>query len=1018
MGIPLAEQLTTSFYLWEQRGRGWQVWDQPVKLEPPFEPFLFHALAIQPSIDDGRKPTFLSTLVESVSSPFQGEDEQEEIAIVTEPPFSIEPPSFIDNSQLYEISVALSANEKITADQAEHFLLTLSICSLPISYEIVGTSNTIAVQLTCRECDLAQVKQELRAYFPGAIFEVKESSLKNLTSNSQKSVVIDFGLSEEFMRPLKRFSQFEPDPLIGIIGALEHLHEGEMGMLQILFQATHNPWAESIIRSVSDGEGGSFFADAPDMVQLAREKTRRPLFACIIRVIGRSFTSDRAWRVAKALASGLTQVAEPLSNGLIPLENNGYNDDTHFENVLQRQTHRSGILLNSEELIALVHLPSASVQSEKMQRITKKTKAAPSIALGHKLILGENIHQNKSSLVSLSLEQRLMHMYVIGTTGTGKSTLLHNLIVQDIEQDHGVAVIDPHGDLIERVISCIPAKRMRDVVQFDPSDSENPFGINILSAKNEAEKNVAASDLVAVFQRMSTSWGDQMTVLLGNAIQAFLESERGGTLLDLRKFLIEDEFRKEFLKTVRDQEVRYFWEKQHHVLRGNTLGSILTRLDTFLRPKIIRRIIAPKIELQFDDVMNQGKILLVRLSQGLMGEENSTLLGTLIVSKLHQAAMARQILKAKERAPFFLYVDEFQNFITPSLSGVLSGTRKYGLGLILAHQDLRQIFNQDTGVANSVISNPGTRICFRVGDLDAEKLQDGFTHFKARDLQNLGLGEAIARVERSDNDFNLKIFPPLTVNSDTAKARLKRVINLSHEQYQSEISSEDREFLNNTKESLAKQVSPPIIRTDDNSIKGSIPLREQEVIYQTTELPTLPQIIEDQFLSQHRYLQALIKRMAEERGYKAIVEAPTPDGKGRVDVLLERNEEKIACEISITTSGEQELHNIEKCLKAEYNKIIVCCIEKRRLEKIRAFVMGKLNATDQNRVLFIEPKALFNYFEQTTFKEVIEEQRMKGYRVRVQYETTSGIDRERKREAVAEIVLKSFRKMKDTADKR
>jgi len=316
---------------------------------------------------------------------------------------------------------------------------------------------------------------------------------------------------------------------------------------------------------------------------------------------------------------------------------------------------------------------------------------APAIATGHPFILGTNIHQGREAEVSVSAEQRLKHTHVIGATGTGKSTLLLSLITQDIEQGNGFAVLDPHGDLIESVLSRVPENRTNDVVLIDPSDTAFPVAFNILTAHSEIEKDILSSDLVAVFRRFSTSWGDQMNSVLANAILAFLENERGGTLMDLRRFLVEKEFREGYLRTVTDPHIAYYWQKEYPLLKSTSIGPILTRLDTFLRPKPIRYMVAQRRGLDFEKILNTKKILLIKLAQGLIGDENSYILGTTFVSKIYQAAMARQAKAKDERSNFYLYVDEFQNFITPSMSAILSGARKYHLGLILAHQDMQQL---------------------------------------------------------------------------------------------------------------------------------------------------------------------------------------------------------------------------------------------------------------------------------------------------------------------------------------
>ena len=246
---------------------------------------------------------------------------------------------------------------------------------------------------------------------------------------------------------------------------------------------------------------------------------------------------------------------------------------------------------------------------------------------------------------------------------------------------------------------------------------------------------------------------------------------------------MEKAFRDVYLKTVRDQHVVYYWQKEFPLLKSGSVGPILTRLDTFLRPKLIRNMVAQRKGLDFENILDTQKILLVKLSQGLIGAENSFLLGTFFVSKMYQAAMARQAKSKTERNDFFLYIDEFQNFITPSMSHILSGARKYHLGLILAHQDMQQLQKYDTELASSVVVNAGTRICFRLGDTDARRFANGFSYFEVEDLENLHTGEAIARIEQPNFDFSLSTIPLPELNSREAEETAKLVIAHSRERY-------------------------------------------------------------------------------------------------------------------------------------------------------------------------------------------------------------------------------------------
>jgi len=1004
-GSGLAQSLTENFYAWEKRGRGWLLADYPVALEPPFEPFFHFRRRAAPSVDDSRKQTFLSSLAEMFGTSAKPADDP----VGYEPDEPFEPELEVDrhgDEEIRELRLVLPAKHKVSLDVAEALLLSLSSCRCPLSFEIVGTSTAIVVIMACREHDLGIVRQQVRAYFPEASTDDQRGYLKGVWRGSKRSsVVIDFGLSHEFFRPLRTFGNLEIDPLIGVTAALENLEAGEVGVLQILFQPLHHPWAESIMRSVTDWEGKPFFADAPEMVPLAKEKIRKPLFAAVFRIGGNGESSKRAWEIARGLGGSFRQLAHPQSNELIPLTNDDYDDYLHQENLLHRMSCRPGMILNSEELVSLVHLPSLSVRAEKLAREVKKTKSAPAAALGHQLVVGENIHQGKKVTVSLAQEQRLRHMYMVGATGTGKSTLLHNIIVQDIRQGQGVAVLDPHGDLIDKILGSIPEARLGDVVLIDPSDSEYPVGLNILTSHSDVEMNVLSSDLVAVFRRLSTSWGDQMNSVFGNAILAFLESERCGTLADLRRFLVEADYRKSFLATVKDPEIVYYWLKEFPLLSGKPQGPILTRLDTFLRPKLIRNMVSQREGLNFEKILDGRKILLAKLSQGLIGEENAYLLGTLLVSKIQQAAMARQSRETSQRNPFYLYIDEFQNFITPSMASILSGARKYGLGLVLAHQELRQLWNRDTEVANSVLSNPGTRICFRLGDFDAQKLAEGFSAFDASDLQNLKIGEAVCRIERFEQDFSLTTHPLPEVDPATAKTMRARAIESSRTQYaKSKVEVETERAGESIEIPVERQPEPPS------------PMKLQKV-HAPERLPaedkviTAPPHIEGKGGPQHKYLQALIKRMAEEKGFRAIIEKSLPGG-GSVDVSIEQDGRLIACEISETTSDAHELRNIEKCLAAGYKKVVLCSQEKKFLEKVRTAVEKGFKKAEMEKVLFLQPEDLYFLLEEEAAGLAGKDERVKGYRVKTSFSPVREGEKKTKREAVAKVILGAMRRRK------
>jgi excisionase family DNA binding protein len=936
------------------------MWERPVGPEPPFRPFFGHFVQENRGaiVDDGRKPTFFSGFIDGLFKERAALGEEAFLPDESEPE-----PTYIDEAPLIEVQAVLPPDTKITKEAAGQFLMSLGHVSRPASFEIVGTSDSIVVQLASAPSDHRQVREQLQAYFPEALLSEHKGYLEALwdQTGAKGSAVVEYGLSKEFMRPLRSFDRFDPDPLAGVIGAMGELAKDEAALLQVLFAPAHYPWRESIIRAVTDSAGDPFFVDDPAMVKLAAEKISSPLFTAVIRVAAQGWKGDRAWRIAHGMGKSLRQFADAASNELLPLTNDEYDDEQHSWDVVTRRSCRSGLIINRDELVSLVHLPSASARSPKLKREERKTKAAPSLAFGHALGLGENHHAGKTVRVSMSTEQRVRHVHLIGASGSGKSTLLLNMIVQDIENGDGLAVLDPHGDLIDQVVSRIPDERINDVVLLDPSDEKYPVGFNILSAHSDLERNLLSSDLVSVFKRLSTSFGDQMTTVLGNAVLAFLESSEGGTLGDLRRFLVEPGFRERFLQTVEDSEVVYYWQKEFPLLAGKPQGPILTRLDTFLRPKVIRYMVSQKENrLDFAAIMNGRKILLAKLSQGLIGEENSYLLGTLVVSKLNQIATSRQNLAASERKPFYLYIDEFHNFVTPSLAAILSGARKYNLGLILAHQELHQLSNRDSEVASAVISNPYTRVCFRLGDFDAKKLEDGFSFFKAKDLQNLSVGEAIVRMERAEYDFNVKTVPLPVVDPALAASRRERIEASSRERYAAR--REDVETIIRAR--YTSHEAEPEVTGRKRTIRVEVPLAAGKIPPESREeassaAPPTP----GRGGEHHKYLQQLIKRWAEGRGYAVVIEKPILDGLGSVDVALEKGSRSIACEISVTTDAEHETGNVQKCLAAGYQEVILISSEKKLLASIRHALVAALSTAQYRQVRFLTPEEAFSFID-------------------------------------------------------
>ena len=343
-------------------------------------------------------------------------------------------------------------------------------------------------------------------------------------------------------------------------------------------------------------------------------------------------------------------------------------------------------------------------------------------------------------LFGIKQKNRRAHMYVIGKTGTGKSTLIANMIISDIREGRGVALIDPHGDLAERVLDFVPKERIDDVIYFNPGDLEYPIAFNPLEQSSPHAHHLVTSGLISVFKKIWPDfWGPRLEHILRHAIFTLLEYP-GATLLDLPRLLTNKDFRYMVLKLVTNQQVREFWfsefEKYSAWLRSEAISPILNKVGQFLTSLPLRNIVGqPENTFNLREVMDSGKILIVNLAKGQIGEDNCALLGAMLVTKIQLAALSRADGPEEKRKSFYLYVDEVHNFFTLSFAGILSEARKYGLSLVLAHQYLDQL---DDEMRAAILGNVGTLMAFRVGAEDAKYLaREFYPVFTEADLVNL-----------------------------------------------------------------------------------------------------------------------------------------------------------------------------------------------------------------------------------------------------------------------------------------
>ena len=375
-------------------------------------------------------------------------------------------------------------------------------------------------------------------------------------------------------------------------------------------------------------------------------------------------------------------------------------------------------------------------------------------------------------------EDRMRHMYVIGKTGQGKSVLLENMIADDIRDGRGVGIIDPHGELAEKILELVPEERLDDVVYFNPADTDYPIGFNPLEKVGDEHIHRVASGVMAAFKKVwANVWSDRMEYILNNTLLALLEYP-GATLLDVMRMLTDPKYRKKVIDELTDPVVKNFWTKEfntwseRYAVEAN--AAVLNKIGQLVANPLVRHIIGqPTSTLNVRQIMDDKKIFIMNLSKAAMGEDNSALMGALLITKIQMAAMSRADISAEERKNFFLYIDEFQNFSTDSFADILSEARKYGLSLTLAHQYINQLTdpsNKSQKVRDAIFGNVGTMICFRVGAEDAEFLEKEMEpEFDANDLVNIPQYNIYIKLMIdgvASQPFSASTLPPIDVDKD------------------------------------------------------------------------------------------------------------------------------------------------------------------------------------------------------------------------------------------------------------
>lgn len=901
------ELVTESFYAWEVRGRGWTEASYPVDLEPPYRPFFILQHGEAGSFDDGRRPTILGRAFRWIWS------------WLRPPPPSAELPSFEEQEPFPqgEPPSLATLRLEVPSDLAlEHGVLEALIRALtsllyPVSYEVVACAHSITIQLACAANEAHRVTTHLRSILPAVSVYGAPDALQGEWSEGRSHALLQLALRDEFFLPIRHGHELTVHPLAALVPALTGLRSGEFVALQVLFAGTRNPWPGAIRSAVSDGDGGCLFADAPHFTKAVVEKTGSPLVAASLRIVAQAERPELARALLVPTAAYCAQFDSAEGNGLAPLHVRTASSDE----VLGRVTTTTGMLLSTDELASIVALPDRTLAHIGFLARTLPNVPLPEAARGHALVLGIHHHEGTQTAATVDGESRFAHTWVIGGSGTGKSTLLANLILADMDAGHGVLVLDPHGDLVDDLLGRVPERRRDDVILFDPADTERPIGLPVLSAADPREEIVLASDLVAIMKRLATSWGDSMSTVLGEAVVALLRKPGGASLLDMKRFLVDDSWRSEVLASISDPQVRQFWTKEYPLIGARSIGPLLSRLDAFVRMPLMRNILGQRSGgIPFGEALGQGRILLARLSKGEIGEENTALLGSLLLTRVNQHVLLRQSVARDERRPFFVYADEAHHFLTPSTESLITEGRKYRVGLTLAHQTLGQLA-EVRRIESALLANCHTRIVFRVGDEDAGALARGFEHFDAALLRSLPRGNAVVRLGGARDDFRVEAHQ-ISVVDDHVAQEVRDVLRRRSRECYGTTPMRDVE--------AASTIAPPPTETAPQpGQRISTP-----AISTAREAPPSP----GRGGQMHKYLQHLTKRLAEERGFRAVIEGRA--GPGQADVALEREGKRVAVEISVTTDPEHEIENLKKCLAAGFASVIFVSPERKTRESV------------------------------------------------------------------------------------
>jgi len=656
------------------------------------------------------------------------------------------------------LQVAVPRDNEIKIDAAEQMFSSLTsiksgggILSFlkpeeHLSFEIVAKKEDIRFYVSVPNKLQDMVEKQIHGTYPGA--DIKEVDEYNIYTDHGKVAFASLKLTRLSFYPLQIYKDLPVDPLSSITAAMAKMGDNEGAAIQILVAGANNKWQKagrSFIsktkKNEADPEKAKYNVD-PKTYEEIENKCSKPGFEATIRIVVSSTTKESAEAHLSNIVSAFTQFNSDhngFKKAKIRLKKLFMIDFIYrYQPIFSSKN-----ILSTEELATIFHFPNKSVETPHIYWLMAKRAPAPAMIPKEGLYLGKSIYRGVSRPVYISDDDRLRHIYIIGKTGVGKSELLTDLIMQDIRAGKGVCFIDPH-DTVEKILEMIPPERAEDVIYFNPSDTDRPMGLNMLEANTEEEKHFVTTSIVGLMYKL---YDPHKTGIIGprfehavrNAMLTVM-SDPGSTFIEVVRCLTDSRYVQDILPRVKDPIVRRYWTDQiaqtSDFHKSEVLDYIVSKFGRFVTNKMMRNIIGQsKSAFNFRKVMDEGKIMLINLAKGRLGEENSQFLGLILVPKILMAAMSRQDIPEEQRRPFYIYVDEFQNFATPDFAQILSEARKFGLSLTVANQFIGQMEEE---VKNAIFGNVGTLISFRVGVTDANYLQHEYQPtFTETDLINV-----------------------------------------------------------------------------------------------------------------------------------------------------------------------------------------------------------------------------------------------------------------------------------------